>query len=87
MILIRKLLMSTPVKALPEPSVERAASMLLNIKIESAIRLQNPESRFEPPNTFVRVRCPYDGVRESIQTSIVQQSCYPYWPNPITHEL
>ena len=31
------------------------------------------------PNAFVRVRSPFDGSLCSIETKVVNQSCYPYW--------
>ena len=33
----------------------------------------------EPPNAFVRVKSPFERTICSIETPVVNQSCYPYW--------
>lgn len=43
------------------------------------MRLRNPVNQLEPPNSFVRVRSPFEGSLCNVETKVVQQSCYPYW--------
>lgn len=84
-LLIRKLIKSLP--APEEPLAEEFTEVLkLDVKIESAMRLRNPTNQHEPPSAFVRVVSPYSGSMCEIETSAVNQSCYPYWPQT-AHKL
>ncbi|CDW78943.1 c2 domain-containing protein 3 [Stylonychia lemnae] len=52
----------------------------LKINIESAMRLKNPLSDLDAPNSQVLLRLPFRGATpEQIQTQVVQRSSYPAW--------
>ncbi len=54
--------------------------VVLRIDIESALRLRNPISDLESPNTFVSLNLPYHGSSPSkLVTGVVAKSSYPAW--------
>ena len=64
-----------------EPEVEK---LTLSIDVVSAMRLLNPVSELEPPNSFVRFRLPQhmqSVVSQDLDfsTNVINASCYPAW--------
>jgi len=64
-----------------EPEVEK---LTLSIDVVSAMRLLNPVSELEPPNSFVRFRLPQhmqSVVSQDLEfsTNVINASCYPAW--------
>lgn len=83
-LLIRKLIKSLPKvrntsSVAQIEAVSHVEQLRMSVRVESAMRLKNPNSPMEPPNSFVRVVAPYDGCVCNVETKVVQQSCYPYW--------
>jgi hypothetical protein len=64
------------------PSLDHTQRLILNIDVESAMRLKNPENGLEPPNCFVRLVLPrLQGMigDQSFDTDVIKESCYPTW--------
>jgi len=64
-----------------EPEVEK---LTLSIDVVSAMRLLNPVSELEPPNSCVRFRLPQhmqSVVSQDLEfsTNVINASCYPAW--------
>lgn len=64
-----------------EPEVEK---LTLSIDVVSAMRLLNPVSELEPPNSLVRFRLPQhmqSVVSQDLEfsTNVINASCYPAW--------
>lgn len=54
--------------------------VILQIDIESALRLRNPSSDLESPSTFVSLTLPFAGANpQRIQTATISKSSYPAW--------
>lgn len=73
-LLVRKLMKSLPKireEMFETIQLDHVEALKMTVRIESAMRLRNPLNEMEPPNSFVRVKSPFEGSLCNIETKTV----------------